>query len=459
MTQPRLCEIALPDFDLPQTEPALTRPIYEQRLANLRHKMAQQGLDAVVIFGDREHVANISWASGYDPRFEDAILIIPREGMPLLLAGNEGLPYAELAQGVFERALWQPLSLMGQPRDSYEPLSEMLRRAGLRKGMRIGLAGWKGFESEDGLFDPHWFETPHYLVSELQKLGSVTNAALLFMHPTEGLRATNELDQLACFEYAATLSSSAIRNAIRAAKPGMSEYEFCAALNVRGFPQSTHINMCSGPRAKYGLPSPSMRVMEKGDPVVVGFGLMGALNCRAGFLVEDAAGLAPGIRDYVDKLVAPYFNAAVGWYEALGIGVEGGVMYEAAMQHVGDPFFGIGLNPGHLIHLDEWLHSPIRKGSRMKLASGMALQCDIIPATGTAYFMSNIEDGVALADESLRKAFAAKYPEAWKRIEARREFMIGTLGIRLKPEVLPFSNMAGWLPPFWLAPQLAMAMR
>ncbi len=63
------------------------------------------------------------------------------------------------------------------------------------------------------------------------------------------------------------------------------------------------------------------------------------------------------------------------------------------MSRLGDPFFGIGLNPGHLIHLDEWVHSPVKKNSKMKLASGMALQCDIIPATGTPYFMSNIEDG------------------------------------------------------------------
>jgi hypothetical protein len=30
--------------------------------------------------------------------------------------------------------------------------------------MRIGLAGWKGFETEDGVFDPSWIEAPHYLV-------------------------------------------------------------------------------------------------------------------------------------------------------------------------------------------------------------------------------------------------------------------------------------------------------
>jgi Creatinase/Prolidase N-terminal domain len=459
MRAARLSSVELPDFGLPKSESLLERPVYEKRMADLFGRMKALNYDAIVIYGDREHVANISWATGYDPRFEEAICIVVPGRKVTLLAGNEGFPYAETANGVFDRVLWQSLSLMGQPRDKYQPLAEILEAAGLKPGMRIGLAGWKGFETEAGVFDPTWFETPHYLVTELQKLGNVTNAALLFMHPTQGLRTINEVEQLARFEYAATLSSTAIRNAILAVKPGMSEYEFCSALNVSGFPQSTHINMCSGPLAKYGLPSPSTRILQQGDPIVVGLGLMGALNCRAGFLVKDESQLPKAIRDYVAKLVVPYFSAAVAWYEALGLGVEGGVLYDAVMHHVGDPFFGIGLNPGHLIHLDEWMHSPIKKNSTFRLVSGMALQCDIIPDTGTAYFTSNIEDGVALADEALRQVFAAKYPESWKRIGARRTFMIETLGIKLRPEVLPFSNMAGWLPPFWLAPDKAMAMR
>ena len=459
MRAAKLCTVELPDFGQPTSEPVLEKAIYERRLTELFCRMEAYDLDAVVIYGDREHVANISWATGYDPRFEEAICIVVPGRTPTLLAGNEGYPYAETAHGIFDRVLWQPLSLMGQPRDKYQPLADILLAAGLKSGMRIGLAGWKGFETEAGVFDPSWFETPHYIVTALQKFGIVTNAALLFMHPTTGLRSINELEQLARFEYAATLSSTAIRRAIRAARPGMTEYQFCNALSVNGFPQSTHINMCSGPLARYGLPSPSTRLMERADPVVVGLGLMGALNCRAGFLAAEPGELPQNIHDYVERLVKPYFSAAVAWYETLELGVDGGALYDAVMHHVGDPFFGVGLNPGHLIHLDEWLHSPISKHSKLKLASGMALQCDIIPATGTEYFTSNIEDGIALADEPLREAYRSKYPESWQRIEARRAFMVETLGIKLRPEVLPFSNLAGWLPPFWLAPDRAMAMR
>ena len=339
-------------------------------------------------------------------------VIVPGRA-PTLLAGNEGFPYAEMAIGSFDRVLWQPLSLMGQPRGKYRDLASILRESGMKKDMRIGLAGWKGFETDDGVFDPQWFETPHYLVEALNGFGTVTNAALLFMHPTDGLRVINEVEQLARFEYAATLASNAVRRLILGAKPGMSEYAACRNMAFDGFPQSVHVNMSSGPRAKYGLPSPSMRVIEKGDPIVIGVGLMGALNCRAGFVVAEASELPKNIRDYVDKLVAPYFAAAAAWYETIGIGVEGGVLYEAVMSRLGDPFFGIFLNPGHLLHLDEWIASPVSAGSTVPLRSGAAMQVDIIPATGTEWGTSNIEDGLAF----VKISHGSRHPTTQRGIE------------------------------------------
>jgi hypothetical protein len=459
MPTARLAPITLPDFGEPTTEPVLGPEIYTARHKRLLKTMKRYGYDAIIIYGDREHVANIAWASGYDPRFEEALYVVVPGRTPVLFAGNEGFPYAEVAAGTFERVLWQHLSLMGQPRDKDKDLHKLLKAAGLKKGMRVGLAGWKGYETEAGDVDDQWFETPHYLVKAAKRFGKVANAAQMFMNPVDGLRVINEAAQLARFEYAATLSSNAIKRFILGVKPGLTEYHACRNMQLDGFPLSTHINMCSGPTAKYGLPSPSTRKIAEGDPIVVGHGLMGSLNCRAGFMVKDEAGLPDGAKDYVQKLVAPYFLAAAAWYDAIAIGAKGGDIYAAVMAHVGDPFFGIGLNPGHLIHLDEWLHSPIKKKSKKKLASGMALQCDIIPATGTIYFMSNIEDGIGLADEVLRTELQAKFPEMWGRVEKRRAFMKDQLGIALKPEILPFSNLAAWLPPYWMAPHLAMTLK
>jgi hypothetical protein len=451
----RLIEAALPDFGAPFAEPSVSTATYRKRVAAMLERAA---FDAIVIYGDREHAGNIAWATGYDPRFEEAFFIAVPGRTPHLLTGNEGWDYAPAAGGVFERVLWQHLSLMGQPRDRLRPLADLLRDAGLRPGMKIGLAGWKYLERADLSADPDWFEVPHYTVEALRAFGPVANAGDLFMNPRDGLRAINEVEQLGRFEFAATRTSNALRALIHGVRPEMSEYEAVRLMQLDGGPHSVHLMMSSGPRTKDALLSPSTHKLERGDPVVCAFGLMGALNCRAGFLVADAGELPEAIRDYVEKLVAPYFEAVAAWYETIGIGVTGGAVYDAVMSRLGDPFYGIGLNPGHLIHLDEWVNSPIRKGSDVKLASGMALQCDIIPATGTQYFTTNIEDGLALADAALRSEFAARYPEAWSRIERRRAFMQDILGIRLKPEVLPFSNIPAWLPPFWLAPRRIMAM-
>jgi hypothetical protein len=207
-----------------------------------------------------------------------------------------------------------------------------------------------------------------------------------------------------------------------------------------------------------GLLSPGDRLIERGDPFTVAFGIWGALDCRAGFVVEAASELAEPIRDYVDRLVAPYFAAIAEWYEGLHVDQTGGALHAIIERHLGDPFFGVFLNPGHLIGLDEWIHSPIAPGSTTELRSGMAFQVDVIPATGTPYFTTNIENGIALADATLRAEFAAAYPDAWRRIEGRRSFMAEQLGIELHADVLPFSNIPAWLPPFLLDDSRAMTL-
>jgi hypothetical protein len=238
----------------------------------------------------------------------------------------------------------------------------------------------------------------------------------------------------------------------------MTERDAVRLLDWDGAPLSCHLMLSSGPRATYGLLSPGDRTIERGDRFTTAFGIWGALNCRAGFVTEGPSELPAGIQDYVERLVGPYFAAVAAWYAALHVGQVGGALQAIIDRHLGDPFFGIFLNPGHQIGLDEWINSPIARGSRIELRSGMAFQVDIIPATGTDYFTTNIEDGIALADGGLRAAFEASYPAAWSRIQARRRFMADQLGIELHADVLPFSNIPGYLVPFLLSPERAMTV-
>ncbi|MBN1121908.1 MAG: hypothetical protein JXJ17_12575 [Anaerolineae bacterium] len=462
-----LKSVDLPDFGLPTVEPLIPAAVYRSRIIRLVERARDEGFDVLIVYADREHSANLAYLTGYDPRFEEALLVLdtaPNAQKPVLMVGNEGVGYIDISPIVddLEIALYQSFSLLGQDRSLSQPLADILRAAGVEPGARIGAAGWKYFSRREFDHPETRLDIPAYLVDTLRELtgdvGSVQNANALLMDSSTGLRTVNEVEQLARFEFAACYTSQAVRNVIFGLEPGLTEFDAVGLMQINGLPLSCHLMLSAGPRAFMGLPSPSLRRIERGDPFTTAYGVWGALNCRAGFVVEDAAELPSGIADYVDKLVAPYFEAITAWYEHIGIGVTGGELYHVIHDRLGDPFFGVGLNPGHLIHLDEWVNSPIYEGSTETLHSGMALQVDVIPATHSPYFTTNIEDGIALANAALRADFAARFPEAWGRIQARRAFMETVLGIRLKPEVLPFSNIPAYLPPYLLSPHRAMCM-
>ena len=60
-------EAPAPVTEVPARYPRLRQPVYAARLERLRERMKARGLDAVVIFADREHAANFSILRGLWP--------------------------------------------------------------------------------------------------------------------------------------------------------------------------------------------------------------------------------------------------------------------------------------------------------------------------------------------------------------------------------------------------------
>jgi Xaa-Pro aminopeptidase len=450
----RLDWVDVPDFGMPDPEPVLKPEVYDGRLTRLRERMSEAHFDVVLVYADREHSANISYLTGFDPRFEEALLVVrPRD--VAILVGNENWGTAGAAAIAMRRHMFQDFSLPSQPRDRSKTLAEILLDEDLVKGMRVGIVGWKTYSQA-------WMsDAPAYIVDTVRGIcgaDNVKNATSLLIDSGNGLRVINEPEQIAYLEWASCHVSGGVRHLLQDLRPGMTEHDAVALLRWNGTPLSCHLMLTAGPRARFGLLSPSDRRIARGDPFTTAYGIWGALTCRAGFVAEDAGELPRAIRDYVEKLVAPYFEAVAEWLEAIHVGQTGGALNQIIAKRLSDPFFGIFLNPGHQIHLDEWVNSPVAHGSTVELKSGMAMQVDIIPATGTDYFTTNIEDGIAIADETLRAELAAKYPNMWRRIAERRAFMTGVLGINLHPDVLPLSNLTGYLPPFLLRPDRALTL-
>jgi hypothetical protein len=449
-----LVDVDWPEFGLPEEQPVASRAEIEARLEAACAGMRDLDLSHLLVYGDREHSANLLYLSGYDPRFEEALLLLGAEGGPRLLVGNEGLGYTGVSPLALDVELFQPFSLIGQDRSHSRSLVEILRHAGVAAGQRVGTVGWKYELGPGGETDRSWLEIPAYLVEVVRRIGAQPlNATDLLMHPGRGLRARCSAQEIAGLEFAATRTSESVKRLLFGLYPGQQEYEAARAYQADGLPLCCHPMVSAGEKARRGLSSPSDRRIERGEPITAAFGVWGSLTARAGMVTEGPEELASDLREFYPRFTATYYGAVQAWYEALALGRPGGEVVSAVAAATPPELWTPALNPGHLIHTDEWVSTPFFAGSPIPLTSGMALQMDIIPVSAGPFCVANAEDGVVLADESLRAELASRHPDVWQRVQARHQFMQEALGIRLRPEVLPLGNTPGLFPPYFLSPR------
>lgn len=451
----QLNSIQLPELTRLEPEPRLTAAIYESRLARMRQAMGRSGLDAGLVYADREHFANIAYLTGFDPRFEEALLVVRQEGDPSILTGNEDLSFCEKAGVPVRGVLCQSFSLPGQDRSIQPRIADGLAEAGLRRDASVGLVGWKPIPQDDAPEATPAFAVPQFVVSALQGYleRPLADATPILSGPS-GVRALNEADQLALQEHRSTRASGAVWRAVEALAPEKTELEVSAAMGLVGLPLSAHVMCTSGESGVNGLSSPTDRAISAGGWFSTAVGYWGGLCCRAGAVREADD---PFVAEFVDRFAGPYYAAVRAWYGALRIGASGGEVSRVVQDVLAPTAVETMLDAGHLIHLDEWLDTPFGPGRADVLASGMAIQADIIPVSDRfADDRANVEDGIAVADADLRAELRERYPDAWARIEARRAFMADVLGIELADEVLPFSDRQGVFAPALLSPNAAL---
>ncbi len=172
-------------------------------------------------------------------------------------------------------------------------------------------------------------------------------------------------------------------------------------------------------------------------------------------MISNETELPQDQKDYLGRVVYPYYNAVVAWLENLRINKTGKEIYPLIETVLPKEQYGWSLNPGHLTADEEWMSSPIYPGSENRIQSGMIFQIDIIPSV-PGYTGVSAEDCIAIADEALRVRIQEEYPGLWKRILERREYITQTLNISLSDEFLPLSNTVGYLRPFLLNKSTAM---
>jgi hypothetical protein len=445
-------EVELPDFGVPEESSTIPTKIYEERCCKA---YTNAGCDWLIIYGDREHFANLTYLTAFDPRFEEALLLLGPDDLRILVVGNEGMGYTSQAGLKLDIALCQTFSLMGQDRSIAPSLLNVLLQTGIRRGQRLGLVGWKYLEPEEWSDGRQSFFAPAMLVDLLRELTNdpeaVVDKTWVLMHPTRGLRSNNEVEQIAAFEWAAARASSAVLRIVRGTQPGMTELQAVSCMGYAGEPLSAHVMFTSGKDKIIGLHSPRSRRVDRGVAASTGVGFWGGLCCRAGLVIEEHD-------EFLTRIAIPYFRGLASWYNTVHIGVKGHEVYETVSEILARGGLRSALNPGHLTSLDEWVHSPIRLFSTEQVSSGMAFQSDIIPVPMPPGFAINCEDTLVFADSNLRVDLARRYPETWSRIQARQDFMRQKLGIEISDETLPLSTIPAYLSPLWLLPSKVLVV-
>lgn len=431
----------------------------ERRKQKVLELMHEANLSSLVIYADKEHGSNFEYLTGFIPRFEESLQILNKDGSSTLVLGNENYNKVKFARVESEGIHCPLFSLPNQPMGGFRPLEHYLRQENIDTSGKVGVVGWKLLSNDYHDFHQN-FDIPAFIIDALHKVvgkEKLVNATQIYMHPGKGARATNNANEIARYEYGASLASDAVLSAMDALKEDVKETEAGNLLNRDGQYQTVVTISSFGERFINGNLYPTDRRLERGDKVALTVAYKGGLSSRSGYAVSNLDELEEVDPGYLTEVVVPYFQAYNWWLRNIEIGIKGGDFYDEFAAYYPQDQYGWELCPGHLTADEEWLSSPFYKDSDAIVQSGNIFQVDFIPIQEGHYGVS-AESTIALADDTLRQEIQTDYPDLWKRIEARRVYLKENLNIDLKPEVLPLASTLGYYRPFLLNPEMALVI-
>lgn len=409
--------------------------------------MKDKGLTSLVVYADKEHGSNFEYLVGFIPRFEEALLVLNINGTSTLILGNENYNKAQYSRIKSVSKKCPIFSLPNQPMESFETLESIFTETSMDASELVGLAGWKLIPGMKGQFD-----IPEFIVRALTSVinkEKLVNATDLFINPNYGVRITNNANEIAHYEYGASLASDAVLIAMDDLEINKSELEIGEKLMKHGQYNSVVTIAAFGQRFVQGNLYPTHNRLKHGNKVALTTGYRGGLSSRSGYAVENIVELEDVDKNYFDEVVVPYFDAYHFWLTNIKIGENAGEFYKKFKDYYPKEKYGWELCPGHLTAEEEWLSSPFYEGSDATVQSGMIFQIDFIPSQPNHNGVS-AESTLALADKKLREEIKEQYPELWERIEKRRKYMLDELNIHLPEEALPLASTLGYYRPFLL---------
>jgi Xaa-Pro aminopeptidase len=237
---------------------------YAGRLARTRARMVEEGFDALLVVGNSEDSASLSYLANYRPHFGQSILLVPAAGEPVLVSNAilHGEPMHSLHWDVIFDDLRPAAARSGAPPGTLvellvEAIDELeLRDKTLALASPANMPLAIGLELRERLPEVSWADGTLCLLR---------------------LRAIKSPREIEYFRRACRISHIALEAGMTACEPGTSEREVANVIHATLMAEGSEkigfdTAVSSGPRAGLKHADPTAREMQPGDMVFLDTG-------------------------------------------------------------------------------------------------------------------------------------------------------------------------------------------
>ena len=314
------------------------RPLRRSASGRAARARGRRGFDRLVVYADREHSANLSFLTGLRPAV--------RGGDAGRRAGRR--PADPRGQRVLRDGRRRAAADAPRPVPGLQP-ARASRATGRGRSREI-LAGEGIGAGHAGRACSAGSRTRIRRGSRSRRSSSTscgaswaaaarsTNANGLLIDPADGLRIINDVDQLAAFEHASCQTSDGVRRLLAGlrARDDRGRGGPAPALERHAAVVPPDADRRAAGRVRAAQPrrpaDRARRAVHDGVRHLGRADLPGRLGGRG-----RAASCPTASRDYVDRLVAPYFAAVAEWYATLHVGQTGGALQDDHRPAPGRP--------------------------------------------------------------------------------------------------------------------------
>lgn len=205
----------------------ITKETIKERQEKIINNMKDANLSSVIIYADKEHGGNFEYLTGFIPRFEEALQVFNVDGSSTLILGNENFNKVKYSLTESEGIKCPLFSLANQPMGDFKPVEFYLEQVNIDTSQNVGLVDWKLLSNDYNDFHKA-SSIPHFMVEAIKKVvpeDKIVNATQIFIHPEKGARVTNNANEIARYEYGASLVSDAVLEAWNNLSLGVNELE------------------------------------------------------------------------------------------------------------------------------------------------------------------------------------------------------------------------------------------